>query len=154
LYAIMLAGLAGAALGCPGEDEPEPEPLFPEDYDASWVEVRDCRGSGDHDLNNIRILADPAALDPYDLRDALLPEGAIVLKEEFDFSDMTCSGDIKQWTVMRKLAAGSSPDTLDWQWQQVDFDRHVVSEDLPRCIGCHTGCGVAPDGHDGTCAMP
>jgi len=55
---------------------------------------------------------------------------------------------------MRKLAAESSPGTLDWSWQQVDEDRVVVDEDPPRCIGCHTGCGVAPDGYDGTCAIP
>ena len=78
----------------------------------------------------------------------------VVLKAEYDFGDLTCEGPIKQWTVMQKLAPESSPDTLDWSWQQVDADRVVVDEDPPRCIGCHTGCGVAPDGYDGTCAVP
>jgi hypothetical protein len=142
--------------GCPGDDDPvvEVDPFFAEDYAASYVEVRNCRGSGDHDLNNIRILADPAARSPYEDRAAPFPEGAIVLKEEYDFGDPTCEGAIEQWTVMQKLAAGSSPDTLDWAWQRVDDERIVVEEDPPRCIGCHTGCGVAPDGHDGTCAVP
>jgi hypothetical protein len=145
--------------GCPGDDGPsddgsESEPFFPDDYDASYLEVRNCRGSGDHDLNNIRILADPAARTPYEGRVVPFPVDAVVLKEEYDFGDTTCEGPIKQWTVMQKLAAESSPDTLDWSWQRVDGDRMVVEEDPPRCIGCHTGCGVAPDGYDGTCAVP
>jgi hypothetical protein len=68
----------------------------------------------------------------------------VVLKEEYDFGDMSCEGPIKQWTVMRRLATGSSPATLDWTWQRVDEQREVVDQDVPRCIGCHTGCGVAP----------
>ena len=141
--------------GCPGDDDPgiDAEPVFPADYAASYVEVRNCRGSGDHDLNNIRILADAAARAPYEDRATPFPEGAVVLKEEYDFGDPTCEGPLKQWTVMQKLESGSSPDTLDWAWQRVDEDRIVVEEDPPRCIGCHTSC-VAPDGYDGTCAMP
>ena len=129
-------------------------PDFPEDYAASYTEVRNCRGSGDHDLHNIRILVDPSGRQAYEGRAEPFPEGAVVLKEEHDFGDTACSGEILQWTVMRKLAAGSSPDTLDWAWQTVDADRTVVDEDLPRCIGCHQSCGVAPDGWDGTCAIP
>ena len=29
--------------------------------------------------------------------------------------------------------------------------RRVISENASRCIGCHTGCGVPPDGYEGTC---
>lgn len=142
--------------GCPGDDGDDggPPPDFPADYAVSYVEVRNCRGSGDHDLHNIRILADPAALAPYQGRTEAFPEGAVVLKEEYDFGDTTCSGEILQWTVMRKLAEGSAPDMLGWAWQEVDAERRVVSEDEPRCIGCHQGCGMAPDGYDWTCAMP
>jgi hypothetical protein len=61
---------------------------------------------------------------------------------------------VKQWTVMVRLAEGSSPTTLDWRWYQVSADRQVLGTDTPRCIGCHTGCGVAPDGYQGTCAVP
>ena len=140
--------------GCPGGDEPDIEPLFPADYDVTYALVRNCRGSGDHDLNNIRILVDPAARTPYEGRTEPFPIGAVVLKEEYDFGDPTCEGELVQWTVMQRLETGSSPDTLDWAWQRVDVDRVVVEEDPPRCIGCHTGCGVPPDGYDGTCAIP
>ncbi|KIG14424.1 hypothetical protein DB30_06767 [Enhygromyxa salina] len=150
LTAALVLGLLS---GCPDED-PEIEPDFPADYEASYVEVRDCRGSGDHDLNNIRILAGPTALEPYQGRVEPFPVDAVVLKEEYDFGDFDCTGPIKQWTVMRRLPDGSAPDTLDWAWQRVDLERKVLDEDAPRCIGCHTGCGVGPEGYDGTCAMP
>ena len=129
-------------------------PLFPEAYADDYVEVRDCRGSGDHDLNNIRILAGPSALKPYQDRLTPFPVDATVLKEEYDFGDMTCIGPLKQWTVMRRLPDGSSPATLDWAWQTVDSERQVQGTDDPRCINCHQGCGVAPDGYAGTCAIP
>ncbi|MCX4241357.1 cytochrome P460 family protein [Paraliomyxa miuraensis] len=141
---------------CPGDDGDDggPAPLFPEDYDASYVEVRNCRGSGDHDLHNIRILVDPSGLAAYEGRAEPFPEGSVVMKEEYDFGDVSCSGEIVQWTVMRKLAEGSGEPTLGWQWQELDLDRRVVEEDGQRCIACHTGCGVPPDGYDGTCSIP
>lgn len=154
-HALCVGALLCAA-ACPGDDGDGdgPEPAFPEDYESSYREVRDCRGSGDHDLHNIRILADPSAHPAYDGRAEPFPVGSVVIKEEYDFGDTRCSGEILQWTVMEKRPAGSSPDTLDWRWQQVDASGRVVEEDGPRCIGCHQGCGVEPDGYDWTCAMP
>jgi hypothetical protein len=152
---LTLAMLAMS--GCPADDGQEdsgPEPDFPADYASSYEEVRNCRGSGDHDLNNIRILASPSALAPYQDRLVPFPVDAVVLKEEYDFGDLTCEGPIKQWTVMRRLPDGSSPDTLDWAWQRVDLERNVVDEDAARCINCHSSCGLEPDGYEWTCAMP
>ena len=149
----LLVGASVVMLACPAE-ESGPAPFFPDDYDASFTEVRACRASGDHDLHNVRILADPAALAPYRERMSAFPTGALVLKEEYDFGDVDCTGDILQWTVMRRLEAGSSPDTLDWSWQRVDLERRVLEPDAKRCISCHQGCGVAPDGYEGTCAVP
>ena len=131
-----------------GESSP---PVFSVDYAASFVEVRNCRSSADHDLNKIRILADPDALPIYTTRDAPFPVAAVVLKEEYDFADDACSGSIKQWTVMRKRDDATNGG---WTWQRVDADRAVVSEDATRCINCHAQCGRPPEGHDGTCAVP
>lgn len=152
ISALLVLGLTG----CPGDDVADDggvEPDFPAEYASTYVEVRDCRPSGDHDLNTIRILANPSALAPYQDRLEPFPVGAVVLKEEYDFGD-DCSGPIKQWTVMRKLEAGSAAETLDWHWQRVGADRQVLDENKPVCIGCHQACGTAPDGHDWTCAMP
>ncbi|MCA9620462.1 MAG: cytochrome P460 family protein [Myxococcales bacterium] len=158
--AATMMALALLLGGCKGETEtetkpdPGPEPAFPEDYAASYVEVRDCRQSGDHDLNIIRILADPAALGPYRDRTAPFPEGAVVLKEEFEFDDVTCEGPIKQWTVMVRLADGAATDQLDWRWQRVTPTREVAAEDEARCSACHSGCTPAAGGYEWTCAVP
>jgi len=143
--------LLAVVLGACGED---PSPAFPADYAVTFDEVRDCRGSADHDLHNIRVLADALGAPAYLDRDAPFPEGAVILKEEYGFADATCEDELVQWTVMTKLADGASPGTLDWAWQRVGADRGVISEDDPRCVGCHQDCGVAPDGFAGTCAVP
>ena len=147
--------LVVAMAACGGDDDGGPEPLFPADY-AAYREVRDCRPSGDHDLQMIRVLADPAAEGPYTTRTGAFPAGAVVLKEQFDFGDTTCSGPVAQWTVMAKADDGAAGDPLllGWRWQRVDAERRVVSEDDSRCFGCHAKCGGAPDGFDGTCAVP
>lgn len=149
MLAIVLALVTCALVAC---SDPTP-PEFPADYAASYTEVRDCRASSDHELHHIRVLAAPAALEAYTTRAVPFPVDAIVLKEEFDFADSSCTGPIVKWTVMRKLAA-ASPATLGWRWQHVGPDRVVVTEDEERCITCHTTCGAPPDGYDGTCTMP
>lgn len=135
---------------CGGESESE-EPLFPENY--AYSEVRDCRTSTDHNLTMVRVLADSTAIDAYMLRDRPFPEGSIILKEERPFGDDTCVTDIQGWTVMKKLAEGSSPGTLDWAWQRVDPLRGVITEDENQCASCHATCDP-PDGYLGTCAPP
>lgn len=130
------------------------KPLFPEDYRTSYDEVRDCRQSADHDLNTVRVLADPAARDPYLGRDQPFPVGAVLVKEEYEFGDSDCTGDIVQWTVMQRLAEQSSSDTLDWRWQRVDAGRNVVGEDTPRCYGCHVACTEDQGGYQSTCTVP
>lgn len=160
LHTGIVLGVAlsfvAASCGDDSESPPpsEPTPLFPEDYAATYTEVRGCRQSGDHDLNIIRVLADPAALGPYQNHDKPIPEGAVLLKEEYDFGDVTCSGPLKQWTVMARLAEGSSAETLDWRWQTVDSQRQVVGEDTPRCYGCHAGCTPENGGYENTCTLP
>jgi Cytochrome P460 len=151
VFASVLAGV-----GCGGGDDDDgvETTLFAADYASTFTEVRDCRKSADHDLNNIRILADPTALASYEDRADDFPDGSIVIKEEYDFDDNDCTGDIIQWTVMVKGGGASTADTLGWQWQQVNGSRKVDTENEFRCINCHTECGVAPVGFDGTCAEP
>jgi hypothetical protein len=145
--------LALLACAC-DDDDPGVAPDFPADYAASYVQVRSCRASSDHDLNQVVVVADQVAAQAYVMRDRPFATGAIVIKEEREPTDSTCSGPIQQWTVMTQLPAGSSPQTLDWHWQRVDRNRKVVTDDEPRCYGCHTLCGVPPDGYAGTCEVP
>lgn len=129
----------------------DPDPRFPADYTATYTQVRDCRSSSDHDLHRIRVLADPAALGPYNTRTSPFPVDSVVLKAEYDFGDTACAGPVIEWTVMQKLA---TPEDLGWVWQRVAADRGVTTQNDSRCITCHTSCGVSPDGYDGTCTMP
>ncbi len=149
----IAVGLAVVGLLAACGDEPV-APLFPESYASTYVEVRDCRRSADHDLGQIRVLADPAAAGPYVARDVAFPVGATVLKVEYDFGDLDCAGPIRNWTVMQRVAEGGDPLHLGWAWQRVEPDRTVTSEHDSRCLGCHARCGVAPDGYLGTCAVP
>jgi hypothetical protein len=151
LFELCLIIAAAFVLAC-GDDPPPEDAPFPADYRSTYREVRDCRGSGDHELNNIRVLADPSAVGPYEMRNAPFPEGSIVLKEEYDFADTACSGAIKQWTLMIRDSAASS--SLGWQWYEVGADRRITETNTPRCYGCHAGCGAPPDGYEGTCAVP
>src|SRR5690348_5143363 len=93
LLAVLLATFA-----CSEPADPGPKTgivaLFPADYSASYVEVRDCRKSGDHDLDFVRVLADPTALGPYEDRASPFEDGAVVLKEQYDFGDDLCTGPI------------------------------------------------------------
>lgn len=151
---VFLPIIVAAACGGGDDDGGDPVPLFPADYASTYTEVRDCRRSGDHELNFIRILADPSALGPYRDRLDPFPEDSIVLKVEHDPADDICAEPPVRFTVMVKLADGAAPDKLDWRWQDVTADRTVESEDQPLCYNCHTGCGEPPDGYDGTCAVP
>ena len=151
-YRVVSAALAACVLAaCNGGGE---EPVFPADYKSTYQEVRDCRFSIDHDLTRMRVLASPDALAVYQARNAPFPVGAVVLKEIYDSADMTCSGEILHIAVMQKLEEGAAPDALNWTWQKVSAKHETMSTDLMRCIGCHTGCGKPPGGHDGTCTEP
>jgi hypothetical protein len=151
--AILTTLAALALVACGGGDDQDP-PLFPADYAASYQQVRNCRNSIEHP-GRIRVLAAPDALAPYNTRNGPFPVGAVVLKEEYSSADTTCAGEIRNFSVMVKLEPGSSPDTLDWDWQEVSFDRKKTVTDVPRCTRCHAGCGVpAEGGYDGTCTHP
>ncbi len=154
---IACCALLSVLIACDGEEPPGPDPipsLLPASYLSSFLEVRNCRTSSDHDLNKIRILADAQGAPAYTNRDVPFPEGAVVVKEERGMDDDGCSGPITQWTVMVKLATGTSSATLDWRWQKIKADGTVATQDEFRCINCHTFCGVGPEGYAGTCAAP
>ena len=66
---LPLAALAATLGACEPDPQapPAPEPLLPEDWAARYTEVRPCMPSGDHDLDNVRIVVDDAALGPIDV---------------------------------------------------------------------------------------
>ncbi len=141
------------AAACSGEQEPTLVPLFPADYAASYVEVRECRVSSEHEITPVRVLAEPAAAAAYMGRSADFAEGTILIKEEYDFADRSCTGPIIQFTVMQREAPGSATDQLGWRWQKVSDTRRVISENEARCANCHRTCGNPPEGYQGTCSV-
>jgi hypothetical protein len=149
---LGLTALCALVQACSESPVEAPAPSFAEDYEASYVEVRDCRKSADHELEYIRVLADPMALGPYLDRTSDFADGAVVLKEQYDAGDDTCTGPITQWTVMTKRAAAS--EHLGWDFQRVAADRRVVEMNASSCSGCHQGCSGSPIGYDSTCAEP
>lgn len=150
-----LRTLVVAALAACGTDaSPGEPPLFPENYAATYQEVRDCRHSLEHDLMRVRILASPDAVTPYTGRGQPFPTGSIILKEQYDGGDTDCTGPILSYTVMQKLEDGASPETLGWTWQEVGEDRKIIDSPTASCVQCHRACGQAPDGFDGTCSLP
>lgn len=157
---VFVSAAVLTLLGCGSPDGPADAgtdagpPLFPADYAETYTELRNCRSSGDHNLNRIRILVSPDGVNAYTSREVDFPPGAIVIKEEHDFADEDCTGPVTLWTVMKRLPTGESPQTLDWEWQSVDADSTVLDVNTQGCVNCHTGCGSPPDGHDGTCALP
>jgi hypothetical protein len=129
-----------------------PEPIFPADFQSTYQEVRDCRRSGDHDLNHVRVLTAPDAKQAYQSREVPFPAGAIVLKVEY--ADPECT-DVAGFTAMLKEPAGSAPTAGDWFWQRVDARREVLEEGQPaRCVGCHRPCQAPAGGYDWTCTEP
>lgn len=149
-FVLLCHSLAGC--GDAPEDGPGPAPVFPEDYVATFQEVRDCRRSADHDLLWVRVLANAVAHGPYTNRTENFPEGSVLLKEEY--ADSACT-DLERYTAMRREAPGYDPAGGDFRWQRVSKSRKVeVDGKPPTCIGCHATCGVPPDGHDWTCTVP
>lgn len=151
---VLGAGLAvtlSLATGCGGSEEPG-EPVFPEDPEAEWRELRDCRHSHEHELRFIRVFASPEAEAPYL---ALSPEepypvGARLVKVEYD--DPGCT-ELLGYSALEKLPAGVAPAGNDWLWQRVSPEREVLEEGaMPRCINCHEDHCNPPYGYDLTCA--
>lgn len=144
----------GAALCACGESGPAYESLLAESYPTGFAAMRPCRPSSDHDLTNVKIFADQTAAPTYLDRMGEFPVGSVVVKEEYDLDDTACTGPVVLWTVMSKLAAGTSTLTSDWRWQRIGRDRKVATQDEKRCINCHADCGGPPFGYNGTCSEP
>ena len=163
LGAALLGACLVTAAACGGDDGPSdtPEadaapPLFPENYRDTFTMVRDCRSSTSHDFHKIVVWADAAAAGPYVDRDAPIPEGAVILKEEFDIGDTACEDEVVEYAIMKRLAPGEAPEEhLDWFWQDLDADRNVTSTNDSLCWGCHDDCDGDPAAEfDHTCAVP
>ena len=74
----------------------------------------------------------PAALDALVGKKGIMPEGAVIVKENY-----TSDGRFEAHTVMYKKA-GFNPDHNDWFWLKVMEDGTVEEEGRSEsCLACH-----------------
>jgi len=116
---------------------PTVEPIFPADYRSSFTVVRDCRNSVEH-AATIRVWVNSIGVDAY-LADANpLPEGTIVVKEEFGSATCEDDNDLIRWSVMQKETAGFDPQVRDWRFQEVASPSRTVTQNTKdSCVSCH-----------------
>ena len=136
-----LLGISLVSCGDDTSSPPPQDPLFPEDYLTSFVEVRNLRPSNNHDgsafgVASVRVHCSPEAADDYATQNYPLPLGAIVVKTEY--TDLT-GAVVAGYTVMMKGPPGTASASRDWIWQEVDQDRKVLQTgQLSTCITCHS----------------
>jgi sugar lactone lactonase YvrE len=129
-----------------------PEPILPEDYRSTFVEVRDCRFSLEHGGVYMRVLASPEAAEAYQNNENPLPVGSVIVKEEFRDDHCDEVEELLRWRVMRKEEPGFDPVDGDWHWQLLTPRREVVEDTKDSCISCH----IQPDCvlRDYMCTLP
>lgn len=151
---VLLGACALALLpaGCGEDGNPAAQPVFPEDPELAWREIRDCRHSHEHELRFIRVFASPTAEEPYLALspDVPYPVGATLVKLEYDDPDCT---ELLGYTALQKLEPGKQPAGGDWLWQRVNGEGEVEEEGaMSRCVNCHAVHCEPPHGYDLTCA--
>jgi len=157
LLALLPAFFGLLALGACGKDgtQPQPDPIpseppfFPDDYEQTYTEVRDCRFSIAHDGWFITVHANGVALGDYVNGTYPLTEGAVLVKTLH--SDDVCN-DVVGYVVMQKKEPGYAPANNDWAWQELNASRVAQRTGvIASCVSCHTTC---TNGRDFTCTDP
>lgn len=131
LVALVVLGSAAC-----GGYEYDPNSYFPEAWDNEYVQLSQCAKSSTHSGNYVEVWVNPEAEQTF--KDGAVPfaEGTVFLKPQFD--DASCGGQPVTWTVMRKGAAGTAPDTGDWEWQSVDENGEITGQgQIAFCLNCH-----------------
>ena len=150
-HSIGLLCVAATVLTACADDPPEPsrDAVFPADYRESFVQLRTCRQSIEHDLEFVELWVSPdhAALfddcvSPALPCDAPLPAGVVVIKPQF--LDAGCSTPIRTAAAQR-LHGEDLGDGAAWLWQEVDPDGRSTGNDGTACIACHQHCDPAYD---------
>jgi hypothetical protein len=129
-------------------------PLFPPDFLDSYILVRDCRFSSDHNLSRVRVYVDSTGAQSYLNGNYPLPVGTVSVKTMNSGDNEQCEGALEEYAVMVKGPSGTAPSTNDWIWQSVNPDRSVrLSGTIfeGECITCHEDC---TKGRDYMCTDP
>lgn len=151
--AMSLLGIACTPMG-PGDGNGNGDPaaILPANYRDEFQLVRDCRNSIPH-VASIRVYANEIGADGYLGAANVLPEGTMLVKEEFDGTDCDDDTALQVWSVMLKREAGFDPAAGDWRFQEIAApDRRVTLDGKETCIACHSAAECVV--RDYTCTEP
>lgn len=102
--------------------------------------------SGTPHTKVVKIYVNETALSVADKFPGEMPEGSIIVKDNFTGDSVDSPGELGAVTVMYKVD-GFNPDGNDWWWGKIQPDGTVDAAGTPAgCIGCHLGI---PDNKDG-----
>ena len=90
----------------------------------------------------VRIYVNDIALDAADSFDGDLPEGSMIVKENYVGTDPDNPGDLDAVTIMYKVD-GFNPDAGDWFWVKAKPSGEQIDAEgaVDGCIGCHSQQG-------------
>lgn len=139
---IVTFGLVLALAACDDSFEYDPNSYFAQDWEATYTKVSECSKTATHSGPYVEVWVSPDGLTAFNDGETL-PEGAVVLKTQW--ANASCS-EFDLWTVMRKGAAGTAPESGDWEWQTVFGDGEIQEQgQVAFCINCHKATCEAND---------
>jgi hypothetical protein len=154
---LLFATLALLATTSACNSDFDAEVAFAANYQTTYQKLHSCKASQHPAAKYVETWLSPDAKEAWAAYAALpegstatvaLPVGAVLVKTQFD--DAACK-ELKNFTVMEKLAVGAAPTTGDFRWQHVDIDGACLNCDNgSACSSCHT----QPACRDFVCTKP
>lgn len=94
--------------------------------------------SGEPHGNVVHIYVNEIALEAANSFDGTMPEGSMIVKENYVGTDPANPGELDALTIMYKVD-GFNPDAGNWFWVKVKPSGSVDAEGaVDGCIGCHS----------------
>ena len=145
LLLLLFLLLVGA---CFKQDKNQTSQILPLAYPTGYSPVRNCRPIQGHTSSYIIVRATSDVGAPYNAATGPLPQGSLLVAEEYDKADCT---SLTGYTLMFKDAFTDPPTAEAWHWQRLDDQRNVFEDGrVQGCISCHTSCNR----NDYTCSPP
>ena len=140
LTALMSMG------GCASWDE---QTYFPEDYQSTYTQAHACKKGAHPAGNYVTTWVNSIGKEAFEKGTTPYPEGTIFVKSQY--ADDRCT-EQERFTVMKKGATDTAPDSGDWLWQLVGDTGNVgeCCDGSNGCLGCHTPC----KSNDWVCTHP
>jgi len=161
-YGVLFIALALVAAACQaggdeaGADLPDAEGAAVMDYvtetnpytewgtwpSDQWNDFDVNLVSGAPHGNVVRIYVNEIALEAADGFDDELPEGSMIVKENYVGTDPESPGELDAVTIMYKVD-GFNAEANDWFWVKAKPDGSQIDAEgaVDGCIGCHSQDG-------------